>query len=265
MSIKIFITSLMIVIGVYGTGSAQNFLKDNTFSHTYHVVEEEVGCTDCHTEINAAGSIGAIQSVKASVCTDCHEDDITEEQILEVTFDDKSFQLFKKRLPGELFFSHESHIKRDTSSSENKKCSSCHGDITPKGETPTALPTMASCVTCHTEQQASITCATCHPTAVRPVSQKTAPTTFLPSSHKSGVWLSGDFHGRDAQFKKQDCSMCHKDESTCTDCHLGLNGKKVHGLNYEYTHGMDVKFKRKNCSTCHVPVEQFCGDCHFSK
>ncbi len=230
---------------------AQNFLTENKFSHNYHITEEEVSCNDCHTAIDTTSTRETIGSVEASSCTDCHEDDIVEGQKLDVTFKDNSFTMSQRMPKGKLFFSHAGHLKRDTVNAEGKKCTSCHGSATEDVQATPVQITMASCVSCHEEQKAPLDCRTCHPTELKPV------------SHKTGMWGKGEFHGSDAVFNRQDCATCHKEEDSCIECHMGMNGKKVHGFNYEYTHGLDVKFKRKDCATCHQPLQQFCGDCHL--
>ncbi len=229
---------------------AQDFLKNNMFSHTYHVTEEELSCTQCHEGIEQTATLMDIKAVPASACIDCHEDDIKEDEVLKVQLKDESFKLPNKIGSEKLFFSHKGHLNRVKDVEASKQCGLCHGIA--MGEVPVKneLPSMSNCMSCHEAEKAELSCTTCHPSAMKPV------------SHTLPTWERGSFHGREALFKKQECAACHKEENQCNECHMGMNGKKVHSFNYQFTHGMDVRFKTKDCATCHQPLEQFCSDCH---
>ena len=200
-------------------------------------------CTDCHTGIDESRTLADMKRVNSSACLECHEGDMEFDDANLVVFSEPSFQIPSRTTPGDLLFSHQSHIKREQS------CKRCHGEIIKDSSMKNNQPSMVLCMDCH-EQKANAGCLTCHSRE------------YSPDSHQDAGWLRSSGHAQEQAFNEGRCRMCHESKSFCIECHQGVNGRRIHNGNYRYSHGIDVKFSRLECSTCHVPVGQFCADCH---
>jgi hypothetical protein len=131
------------------------------FPHNIHV-ENEIGCTEyCHETVTK-GPVAGLPSV--STCMICHEAIATDRpRIQQITaMRDAGRDLDWTRVYGysteaHVRFNHAPHIRA------NVECATCHGNI---GEQTVAQRnvdlTMGFCVNCHTENNASLDCLTCH-------------------------------------------------------------------------------------------------------
>ena len=228
--------------------------ETHQFSHYQHVKTEELVCTDCHTKtINSTTLANARLGLTLKACVKCHDDDSNFKTPKPIVLADPSFRLNRAEGP-DLKFNHKAHV------SAKVECASCHGEImAPSDSGKAAMPVknllaMKNCMECHL-QKAEISCLTCHTKIDKPL------------NHMSALWLRGVGHGMQSDLSNQDCSMCHEKGSitTCTECHMGSDARKVHGLNYRFNHATDVKFKKLDCAVCHAPLDQFCADCHEGK
>lgn len=225
------------------------------FSHHQHVKVEELQCSDCHSKTMNSTAIMDTAKVNHKTCLKCHDDDEDFKTVKPLTMTDPSFAIRNRAEKGSLKFSHKAHVGAKV------ECAQCHGDVLPKGAAPAGLAeadplSMRNCMECHV-QKAEVSCLTCHDKVEKPL------------SHLSAAWLKSEGHGLQSNLKGKDCAMCHEqghaEGGECNDCHMGVDARKVHGLNYRFNHGTDVKFKKMDCSVCHQPLEQFCGDCHEGK
>ncbi len=244
--IRVTLPLLMVGIALAG--------ETHKFSHYQHVKTEELVCSDCHNKTtNSTSLAGARVGLTLKSCEKCHSDDSNFKSPKPIVLIDPSFRI-NRTDDAELKFDHKAHTTAKV------ECATCHGQLVAPGEfVPAAqkvenLLGMKSCMECHV-RKAEISCLTCHTKVEKPL------------NHIGAVWLRGQGHGLESNLNNQDCSMCHEkgEVTTCAECHMGSDARKVHGLNYRFNHGTDVKFKKSDCSVCHAPLDQFCSDCHEGK
>jgi hypothetical protein len=223
------------------------------FSHTRHVVKEELTCSDCHAKTMNSTSLGRARvALTLKTCEKCHSDDTAFARPKPIAMD----SVFRIANLGDstLKFNHKAHLVAKV------ECASCHGKLPAVFDSTAAVPpaadlrTMKNCMECHV-QKAQIACLTCHTKVEKPM------------NHLSAAWPQSQGHGLQSNLGNQDCSMCHEQGSitTCEECHAGNDARKVHGLNYRFSHGPDVRFHKLDCAVCHAPLDQFCADCHEGK
>jgi hypothetical protein len=157
-------------------------------------------------------------------------------------------------------------LKFDHSAHGKTPCASCHGDLTKVDlATTRQLPTMASCLTCHTRGSDERRCADCHLTQLGGLIATRFPHGALVP-RATGL---GDAHGpRFARDHKQEarqvgatCTACH-DRSECVDCHQGVvKPLEFHPGNYLLGHAVEAKRGTPDCSACHR-AQSFCVACH---
>ena len=208
------------------------------FSHKTHVVEEEIECADCHS--NVENSITGKDNLMPSreSCLDCHEaDEIVNFELLPVV------EKYSEK------FSHQQHIAAD------ENCESCHSEVIQKEiAMPYILPDMLDCMGCHQQKAVDIRCTTCH-----------LPTdNLLPVSHTPAFTHNHSDLAQNGVISisaNMDCATCHT-KQFCQDCHEGDNlDRFVHPLNYEVTHALEAQAKQAECAVCHTE-RQFCIECH---
>lgn len=245
------------------------FLK---FSHTFHIKEAGVACSDCHlaaatSKVSSDNLIGDHES-----CKSCHEEQLTNNctychmnqgNIAPINNPER-----------EIIFSHEQHTGKG-----EIKCETCHSGLEQVAyATKENMPAMATCIQCHTKKMVSNDCATCH----------TDFAGLIPNDH-----LVGEFRKDHKQLTRLgaldvSCSTCHA-EHFCQDCHTGdeLHGfgstkdlmtdpspksgmrdaprqlrlQAVHDLNFRFTHGINARSKQTDCASCH-DQQTFCAACH---
>ena len=239
------------------------------FSHKKH--KDVAECSVCHASIEKSTNIKADVYPKMEDCSSCH--DIKDTANCQQCHFDNVHQNFPAKKHN-ILFNHQSHLAM------NKECNVCHkgvDEVDYASESPTYLPEMATCYTCHDgKTKATNACEACHVTTAN----------LKPEDHKKNDFLR--FHKFAAQSPKANCVMCH-DNSSCDDCHaatIGINEKnspkdfvqpfgntqfidgtkqqkitRVHDLNYRYTHGTAAKGREAECSSCHQ-TESFCVQCH---
>jgi len=223
---------------------------DLKFSHTLHVVEAEVECSQCHK----VDDKGNMQNPDMDTCGECHEIDMDnpDEKCLmcHTPLSAQKDYAVEKGAPErpesyeDVIFSHEVH--------DGVECNTCHEGIE-KAETLKKIkwPEMTTCSQCHNDDDAPATCDTCHEKIREDVP---------PESHH-GDWAM--HHGFESRFEKS-CNYCHgEDRKFCQDCH-STKKPKDHIFNWKTTqHGIEATHDRRLCSVCHVA--SFCSDCHRSQ
>lgn len=132
------------------------------FNHRLHVAQG-LECATCHVSFQKEASSGL---PTIDICLACHAQPMTdhpeEKKIAEYASSGKALRWVRiyDYLPGDVVFSHKVHViygKID--------CATCHGDIA-ASEKPPVKPavqhTMASCLACHAQMDASRDCLACH-------------------------------------------------------------------------------------------------------
>ena len=230
------------------------------FSHQYHIEEEELVCSDCHTRALSSTQSADNLNPGREVCLDCHDPDQVPQSW---SAPEREYQ-----------FSHQVHFQ-----TTDLKCTDCHAGVEKmERTTPEVRSAMASCVACHSELAANRDCATCH-------------TQLVPPTHQAG-WKRE--HGHIARISDTSCRPCHA-VGDCQECHEGatlieltelapgqhelagtrqtpfgpeLEGTqgmllKRHSLNYRFTHALEARGKVSDCATCHeFDTGDFCVECH---
>ncbi|MBI3194514.1 MAG: cytochrome c3 family protein [Ignavibacteriae bacterium] len=255
---------------MYRFDEKQDHSKLLKFSHSFHVKSQGVACTDCHDlESSSTISSGSLLPTHEQ-CQTCHEEKITNDCAFCHSDADNIVPI---EIPErELMFSHEKHIAK------NVKCETCHAGVEDVEYAASAMPSMETCMNCHSENRIAMNCETCH----------TNFYSLIPENH-----LEGDFKKTHKELTRigmadVSCSTCHT-ESFCQDCHTGielqgfkssgnlmaepsprtsakdspmqLRLQQVHALNYRFTHGIDAKSKALDCATCNEQ-QSFCSECH---
>jgi hypothetical protein len=131
------------------------------FPHNVHVANE-IGCTDyCH-EGAATGPRAGLPSV--NTCMICHAAIATDrpriQQITKMQAEGRDLawqRVYGYPAAAHVRFNHAPHIRRKV------ECATCHGVIAEQTVAQRNVDlTMGFCVNCHTENQASVDCLTCH-------------------------------------------------------------------------------------------------------
>lgn len=130
------------------------------FNHQWHVAEVGLECTTCHTNPDP----GLLMTFPdTETCMMCHADIATDkEPIQKLTAYDTAHEAVPlvrvyQVLPG-VTWNHRTHIDAGVG------CLNCHGPVPELVEMQqvTSVTAMASCMSCHQEQQVSNACTTCH-------------------------------------------------------------------------------------------------------
>ncbi len=209
-----------------------------------NLIPTEAACRACHA-IERSDPTKATTPVAA--CSGCHPGFTPGGVVARVYL-----------TPSPLKFDHSAHVKQT--------CDSCHGDMRSVDlATAAQLPTMASCLSCHTAGQEERHCTDCHLSQIGGRMQTTFPHgTLVP--RRSGL---GDEHGplfakdhrQQASRSDATCSACH-DKSECSDCHSGvIKPLDFHQGNYLLVHATEAKRGKPDCSACHR-AQTFCIGCH---
>ena len=131
------------------------------FSHQLHVGEVALRCDFCHDAVSI-GPVAGIPSV--ATCMLCHSEvaaDRPDVQLLMEYYDDGTEPPWERVYgwPEEAHvrFNHRPHYNAGVG------CEVCHGDVSTMGVARRAVEhTMAFCVDCHQQEQASNECLACH-------------------------------------------------------------------------------------------------------
>ena len=208
-----------------------------------NLIPTEVECRACHA---IERDKPAKEATPVAACAGCHPGYTPGADVPRVYL-----------TPSPLKFDHSAHSKQS--------CESCHAVRNVDLATNAQLPTMASCLTCHTKGTQERYCTDCHLSRVGGRMEVSFPHgTLVP--RLSGL---GDEHGplfaRDhrQQASRADatCGACH-DRSECQDCHQGVvKPVDFHQGNYLLVHATEAKRGRPDCSACHR-AQTFCVACH---
>lgn len=160
--------------------------------------------------------------------------------------------------PSPLKFDHSAHAKQT--------CESCHGDLRQIDLATTAqLPSMASCLTCHTKGSEQRHCTDCHLGRTGGLVETTFPHgTLVPLRTGLGDEHDALFardHRQQASRADATCGACHE-QAECQDCHQGvIKPLDFHQGNYLLVHATEAKRGRPDCGACHR-LQTFCVACH---
>lgn len=130
------------------------------FSHQLHLAKD-VRCADCHTGVEK-GAVAGLPSV--STCLICHSQIATDRPLIQklAEMQTKGLDLPWQRVYG---YPKESHVRFEHAPHIRAKvdCSTCHGNLAEQTVAKRSVDlTMAYCVNCHKQKQASNDCQTCH-------------------------------------------------------------------------------------------------------
>jgi hypothetical protein len=250
------------------------------FDHRRHVEGEKLTCVFCHdraaTSRRAADrllpdparcdachgtdheSLDAVRPGvgKASDCAFCHDGHQAED----------GNRVARVVLPTpNLRFDHAAHTARGVA------CAECHAGVERAVlATRADLPTMRTCLRCHSTTRAPPTkpeggCDVCHIVA----EGDRIVTTFAEGKLTPPAWLFGAEHGPDFILRHKNvagdnsefCSNCHS-ERECTDCHDGrVRPRKVHPNDWMSLHPIAARQNDPACTSCHRE-QSFCVSCH---
>jgi len=237
--IAVFLVSALVYVTL--ANQERKISSDIIFSHKFHVQDNDIECTTCHTKVTDSKLSTDNLIPKMQDCYQCHDEDETECSFCHKNADDPIG--FKQTITNQLKFNHSNHLKRGA------KCENCHTDIAYKDNVEsTHLPKMKNCQTCHEVPDDSDKCYKCH----------NNEEDLRPVTHNS-LWLNN--HGIYKETASQDCDVCHK-EQFCINCHEGENllGES-HPPEFILTHSISFMSRESDCYSCHQGNE-FCITCH---
>jgi hypothetical protein len=157
-------------------------------------------------------------------------------------------------------------LKFDHGAHRATPCESCHGDLRTVGlATREHLPTMGSCLRCHSNGADERHCADCHLTRLGGLLEtRFEHGTLVPVHSGLGDAHGPDFKSHHTQEARQvgaTCGACH-DRSECVACHQGvIKPMDFHPGNYVLTHAVEARRGKPDCSACHR-AQSFCVGCH---
>lgn len=223
-------------------------------------------CTTCHTKVEAIASNGVHAGV---ACAKCHAPASIlgrsqfgasvllgmRLKVLDVSGTEASVvsdarcltchDLTKTKVVG-------SAIRIDHAAcTVGESCTRCH-DAAVHGSEGKSIGSadMFDCLNCHTRQNASVECDTCHEGRLPRDRVKTG--TFA-------VTHGADWKSNHGLGSVRACSACHTDKD-CGKCH----GSGVpHGPSFGTQHGAVAATGQARCQTCHK--QTFCDSCHGMK
>jgi|GEM_PF-313272 len=222
------------------------------FSHKKHI-ESDVTCTTCHPKSETSLNPQDNLFPSHDECSQCHEI----EENCSTCHIGEPREIEKPALYIS-YFPHKKHFKFD--------CSTCHQKI--KGEDiflsmrEYAYPKMNTCITCHKENNVSVSCNLCH----------------TDKEEKLFVFHSVKYrnlHSEEAKFEEKNCEMCHNVENekyigglkipACNTCHSKENiFFKNHPENFKFSHSFSYLSGESACSNCHNDYRD-CVECHRSQ
>jgi len=131
------------------------------FNHKKHVVDNQLGCSTCHTFYETETFSGLPD---ADICSTCHSESqgksAEEAKLVKLLKEGKPLvwnSLFRQ--PSHIFYSHRRHVVK-----AQIKCERCHGDFAQTASPPKSVRRlkMADCIACHEERNVPVDCTTCH-------------------------------------------------------------------------------------------------------
>jgi len=210
------------------------------------LIPTEAACRTCHPIERDKPDL-VVQGAPPVACRACHPQFVPGQPVEQV-----------RLAPPPLKFPHAAHAKTS--------CDSCHGDLrTVDLATAQHLPTMASCLRCHTDGSEPRHCADCHLAKLGGLIETQFELGSLVPRHDGlGDAHGADFkthHTQEARQNGATCSACH-DQSECIACHQGVvKPMDFHPGNYVLTHAVDARRGKPDCSACHR-YQSFCVGCH---
>ena len=239
------------------------------FSHRIHLAKGAT-CATCHPNATTSRSSYDNLIPTEAACRVCHPIDRTDPTKVVAGAPPAACVAchpgWRPEVPVARVYLTPSPLKFDHSKHATTPCVRCHGDLAKVDlATTRQLPTMSSCLSCHTDGTEERRCADCHVTrAGGQVETQFPHGDLVPRS--TGM---GDAHGMNfAKDHKQEarqvgatCTACH-DRSECLACHQGVTKPmEFHPGNYVLTHSVEAKRGTPDCSACHR-AQSFCVACH---
>jgi hypothetical protein len=219
------------------------------YPHLVHVQEEDLGCTDCHRDVEREAMAGMPGLRGCMLCHEDIDDELPAERRVSAFLVGEQLNFRDvTALGGDLQFSHRVHVAKEI------ECKTCHGDV---GATKTlqvdALRVQKDdCLECHAESKVGTECTACHE-VIRPDRRPETHTASWTERHGEIV-----FSGRTDQPRHR-CEQCH-DQSACDNCHLQEPPANHSSLWRRAGHGTAAAFDRERCTTCHRADS--CESCH---
>ena len=131
------------------------------FNHRKHVIDNQLGCSTCHTSYESETFSGLPD---AEICATCHSEaqgkSAEEAKLVQLLKEQRPLtwnSLFRQ--PSHIFYSHRRHVVK-----AGIKCERCHGAFALTTSPPRSVTRlkMADCIGCHLENNVSVECTTCH-------------------------------------------------------------------------------------------------------
>ncbi len=237
------------------------------FSHAKHLARGTT-CVQCHPAATTSRSVVDNLLPTEAVCRGCHAID-RNDPVKAVTPPAACAACHPGFKPGqqvERFYVMSSPLKFDHSAHAKTSCEACHGDLRNVDLATTRhLPTMASCLSCHTNGSDQRQCTTCHFATVGGFMETQFPHGNLVP-RQTGLGDDHDLlfardHKQQARRVDATCDACHS-KSDCVQCHQGVvKPADFHAANYLLVHATEAKRGRPDCSACHRQ-QTFCTGCH---
>ncbi len=271
-------------------------IRDNYFSHVFHIEEQEMECTDCHKGLEETDYAQKENFPSMEQCFGCH-DDLTAPKRCESCHTPESIIIPQSHNADWLIVhKHTAKVKESECMTchEDNYCEDCHtgsrlltvgnGDkdyVSPEAPSSEGKSTMAvkrvhnlnyrythsieandkrlDCSLCHEQSQF---CVRCH--------QEDEKIQYLkPSWHSGPDWGAiveavGSGGGRHAQLAKRDiekCAACHDsqgEDPTCIMCHRDFLPGRGNDLR---THSIGM-FSGAGDGVWHVDEGSICFNCH---
>ncbi len=239
------------------------------FSHSKHIVEQEVECGDCHGEMEASESLEDERHLpKESACMECHE---KEDNCAMCHANPEAPATFIDQRMDAMAFSHKNHIGRKPpgakADAEGATCKTCHAGMWEhtKVSQDQRPPMFQVCGTCHGQDFRKEDCLRCHK-GLRGLDEKP-----LSIFDHGGDWMNR--HSTAARGGEQVCGHCHTVE-TCNECHgranapirpsllnLGrVDANFRHRGDWMARHPIEARLDGQECLSCHD--EKRCEGCH---
>jgi hypothetical protein len=217
------------------------------FSHRVHVVDQGLGCVDCHRAWEKGDDPGMPSSGQCALCHEELDAEKPPERKVATLFVDKKYQVRNTTaLNEEIVFSHQKHATR------GDECVACHADIeNNEFVTPALVKDMDDCMACHASRNASNDCAVCH-AEIR--AERTPPSHLQDWKRVHGAAVRAR-----SERTVDRCELCHK-ESSCQSCHQNELPPSHNAYWRRRGHGLVASMDRQNCATCHTPDS--CDRCH---
>jgi Cytochrome c7 and related cytochrome c len=240
-----------------------------TFSHATHLTRG-AECVGCHPAGTTSRSAVDNLLPTESACRACHPIDRAQPELVVAGAPPVACRTchpgYVTGVPVARMVLVAPPLKFDHAAHKGTGCVGCHGELRMVDlATTQQLPTMASCLRCHSEGSDVRRCADCHLTKPGGLLETQfahgdlVPThTGLGDAHGPGF---GERHAQEARQIGATCAACH-DRSECVACHQGaVKPMEFHAGNYLLTHAVEARRGKPDCGACHR-AQSFCVACH---